>query len=268
MNLRPRINKVESSYLQDRRKFLKSRDEEITIVIGCAHLPFQNRTLMDGIKKLAADLSIDRLIWLGDALDCNALGHFERGMLSSTGITLEDEYNDANKELDDWDKILRPDASKVFMFGNHENRYFRWQKSPDNAKYGGLLSPITALELDERHYNVIDDYRDGVYKIADLDLFHGDLTNIHVAKKSLDTYRKSTMFAHTHRVQVYKEGAFASYNIGTAANLNAPCFDYMPRSTKERWANGFGIVIKIDGIACPQAVEVTNDHFYYGGYRY
>lgn len=266
--IRPRITPDEFNHLQDRRRFLTSRDEEISIVIGCSHIPFQNRTMMDGIKKLATDLNIDRLVWLGDVLDFNALSRFEKGMLSSTGITLEDEYNEANKELDDWDSILGDHASRIFMFGNHENRYFRYQSSPDFAKYGELLSPIRGLELEERHYNIISDYQNGVYQIGDIELYHGDLINIHVAKKSLDTFRRSTMFAHTHRVQIHKEGSFASYNIGTASNLNAPCFNYAPRSMREKWSNGFGIIIKENGITHVQVMEVKDDHFYYGGFRY
>jgi len=266
--IRPRISPEEDRFLKERRRFLSSRDEEVTLVLGCVHVPFQNRTLMDGVKKLAVDLRIDRLVFLGDFIDCNSLGDYEKGKLSSTGITLEEEYEDANKELNDWDSILKRNSTVVFMYGNHEDRYFRWLKSPDNAKYGDLLSPAKALRLEERNYIVITDYRNGVYHIGNLELYHGDLTNIHVAKKSLDTYRRNTMFAHTHRIQVYREGDYASYNIGTMANLNAPAFGYAPRSMREKWANGFGVVINYDGNTYTQVIEVKGDHFYYGGFRY
>jgi hypothetical protein len=262
----PRIRLSQSEYnvITEQRK----RKEEFTIALGCVHMPFQNRTLMEGVKKLASDIRIERLVWLGDALDCNALGDYERGKLSSTGITLEEEYEEGRKELDEWDSILKDSAIRVYMFGNHESRYYRWQKSPDNAKYGELLSPIKGLRLDERNYTVITDYRDGVYHIGDLELYHGDLTNIHVAKKSLDTFRKNTMFAHTHRIQVYREGEYASYNIGTMANLNAPAFGYAPRSMKEKWANGFAVIVTIDGHSHVEVIQPRDNHFYYGGRRY
>jgi hypothetical protein len=53
------------------------------------------------------------------------------------------------------------------------------------------------------------------------------------------------------------------------ANLNAPAFNYAPRSTREKWANGFAVVINnhVDKVSV-QLIEPVSDHFYYGGMLY
>lgn len=244
-----------------------SKDRKI-IVLPCVHVPFQNREFLDKAIKLAGDIQVEEVVIAGDFIDCNALGDFERGKLSRTGITLEEEYFEANLVLDKIDLAV-PDAKKTYLFGNHENRYWRWKNDVNNSKYGDIMNPIRALKLEDRGYNVLSDYKNDYYEVGSLQIFHGEYYNIHVAKKNLDTFRRNNMFAHTHRVQYYREGDFGSWNIGWMGDKNSPAFEYATRAMKESWANAFSL-ITIDSHEKHHVkiIEYINGAFYNGTIRY
>jgi len=244
-----------------------NEDKEQYVILPCVHVPFQNQLYLHKIKKLISDIKPKEVILQGDFVDCNALGQYEKGKLSGTGVDLDEEYDEANRELSELEQAAGH-SDFVYMFGNHENRYFRWKKDVNNSKYGDLVSPIRAMKLEERGYKVFSDYMNDFYTVGSLQVIHGEFFNVHAAKKHLDTFRRNVMFAHTHRVQYYREGEFAAWNIGFLGNKNAPCFNYANRSMKERWANAFSVVTVDGSFFHVEIVEFINDSFYYGSLKY
>lgn len=238
------------------------------IVSGCWHVPFHNKTLYSGFKSLVRDVNPDGFVIAGDFIDAGSLGEYERGKMSHTGITLEDEYNAANVVLDEMDSILKEDCQKFYLWGNHCNRYHRWKADVNNSKYGDLLNPTKAMKLIERGYSVYEDYQNDYIELGSLQVFHGYYYNIHVAKKHLDTLRRNSMFVHTHREQMYREGKFASWNIGFMGDINAACFSYAPRTMRESWANSFALVHLTEKDFFVEPINVVNSHFIYGCKRY
>lgn len=243
------------------------------IVLGCVHAPFEHKRLMKGIRNLIKDNSenISGFHLIGDFMDLNSLSSHDKGrFLAIPGINLDSEYESGNELLDSFDEVLPGTIWKTYLYGNHEDRYKRYMKNMDNAKTP-LVSPTEALNLWNRGYQVKENWSADYFTLGKhLDIFHGIYFNVHSAKKHMDAFRGSCMYAHTHRTQTYIEGNTASFNIGACADFTSPAFGYATRGMKSQWSNGFAIVmIDEDGSFNTTTVHVKPDGtFYFGGKKY
>lgn len=245
-----------------------TNDSKKYLVLGCVHVPFNNKQIMQGILKMLSRERFDGIILAGDFLDMGALSSYEKGKVNKSGVTLSEEYEEANNLLDMFDDLLPEDALKVFMFGNHCNRYYRWLSDVNNSKYGDIINPIENLKLKERGYEVYNDYANDIYKLGSLNIMHGEYYNIHCAKKHLDVFRRNILFFHTHRVQVHREGEFASYNGGFLGDKNSPAFNYAKRGMKSAWANAFAVVTLTEDEHFVNLINCINNKFEYNGVIY
>jgi len=252
----------------------KKKKLEKWLVVSDVHRPFHNKALWSKLLQLIKDLggSLYGIVLAGDFLDLYTLGSYNSESLANlSGLTLQDEYIDGLEGMDDLNKVLRKNAKKYFLFGNHEDRYFRHIKEKDNAKYGGaLLNPIEALYLNENGWEVKTDWISDYFTLGEhLDVIHGIYTSVHSAKTHLDKTNHSVMFGHTHRVQCYHSGNKAAYNIGGLYDIKSKGFSYMPRLQRQTWANGFAIVnINDEGEFYVEQVNVWNDCFLAEGKMY
>lgn len=243
------------------------------ILMGCNHVPFHNKGLHDGVLNLIKDYKADvrGLHLLGDFLDLNPLSSHDRGKFTVIpGLTINDEYQVGSDLLYDFDNELEKDVWKTYLYGNHEHRYNRWMSVVDNAKTP-ITSPEDGLRLWQRGYNVKTSWdQDYITLGSDFDIFHGIYFSIHNAKAHLDRLRRSCAYVHTHRIQNYREGELAAYNIGTCADIKHRVFNYAARPMKAQWANGFAVVM-IDAQGRVFLTQVYVDkfgHFYFGGKKY
>lgn len=263
---RPRLNNKINNAVSAMKG---NREIKSYIVTGCNHVPFNNKNLTNGLLDLMGTYSYNGIIIAGDFLDMGALGKYEKGKVSNSGVSLKDEYESGNELLDSIDYLLPHDALKVYIWGNHEDRYFRWISDVNNNKLGTVLNPTDELNLIERGYKVLDNYKSDFFKLGSLFIMHGEYYNIHAAKKHLDVFRRNTLFFHTHRIQLYREGEFCSWNCGTMADINSICFNYAPRGMKSQWANGFAIVhIDDNNNHFVEQINCVNDSFVYNGVKY
>jgi len=250
---------------------VKCDQEGLHVVAGCIHLPAHNKRLYDAFLNLLSDVDseLKGIHLIGDILDCNNLSSHSLGNISSS--TLSEEYELANKALDMLDEALPKEVVKNYIWGNHEERYTRVTAKVDMAKFGGaLLSPTIACKFKERGYSVQENYTDAYISLGNyLDLIHGQYTTTNPAKKHLDAYKKSVMFAHTHKIDSYFDADKASFNIGWMGDKDHSYFNYASRITKASWQNGFSIVhIDSNGYYHVQQIHWYNDRFYYGGKCY
>jgi predicted phosphodiesterase len=244
------------------------------IVISDVHRPFHNKVLWSKVLKLIKDMGtgLHGIVVAGDYLDLYTLGSYNTESLANlSGLTLQDEYIDGLQGIDELEQVLHKKAKKVYLYGNHEDRYFRHIKEKDNAKYGGaLLNPVEALYLNEKNWTVLTDWQSDYFTLGEhLDVIHGIYTSVHSAKTHLDKTGHSVMFGHTHRVQCYHTGNKASYNIGGLYDINSKGFTYMPRLQRQMWANGFALVnINDNGEFYVEQINVWNDCFLAEGKMY
>jgi predicted phosphodiesterase len=215
--------------------------------------------------------SLYGIVIAGDYLDLYTLGSYNNESLANlSNITLQDEYLDGLQGIDEMNSAFKG-AKKLFLFGNHEDRYFRHIKEKDNAKYGGaLINPVEALYLHERGWITKTDWQSDYFTLGKhLDIVHGVYTSIHAAKAHLDKTQHSVMFGHTHRVQCFHQGNRAAFNIGGLYDIKSKGFNYMPRFQRQLWANGFALVNVTDnGDFYVEQVNVWADKFLANGKMY
>lgn len=212
-------------------------------ITGCAHAPWHNKRMYNAVfKYIQKEVKLRGVILAGDIADINSLSSHYRGKVPVKGVTLGWEYEQTSLFLDEIDSLGAKTTD--YLYGNHENRYDRATSDVDTAKLGdALVSPIEGLGLIERGYNVMTDWKNDTVKLGKhLDVCHGEFLNVHSAKKTIDTYRKSTLYFHTHRFQIYMEGLVAGWNMGAGADFKAPIFGYATRAMKNSWVNSSCLV--------------------------
>lgn len=241
------------------------------VVVGCAHVPWHNKNMFKSIFNFIKETPIKGIVLAGDILDLNSLSQYDRGNVPLEGVTLAYEYSETNKFLDALEKVLPDKATKVFLYGNHEDRHNRLKRNIDYFKYGkALISPEEGLRLHKRGYKVLTDWKQHHVSMGkDLDIIHGEVISIHAAKRTIDTYKKSTLFFHTHRTQSYVDGDVAGYNAGSTADFNAPIFSYASRAMKKSWSNSFALVtIDVSGNTFVEIIGYKNYKICVGGKLY
>lgn len=240
------------------------------LVLGCWHVPFHNKKLTEGVLKLIENFDLQGIIFNGDFLDCNSLSGHDRGRFTAIpGLTLKQEYQEGLKLLTEFNKRLPKDTLKAYMYGNHEDRYWRFVSEMQNAKTPPQ-SPREGLKLDDMGFVSLESYTDNFLTLGEhLDVIHGVFFSDHCAKKHIDRFRGSCLFAHTHRIQTYIEGNVGGFNIGWGGDKHSPAFKYADRATKASWQNGFAMVtIDTNGDYYVEQVICVNGKFVYGGNNY
>jgi hypothetical protein len=247
------------------------------VVLGCLHIPFHNKAIFKAILNLIHDLrpTLGGIILNGDFLDLMSLSGHAKEDLILPGIDLGSEYLAGLEALLEIEEAIgkKKGVERQYIFGNHENRYYRFLKKFTNSKFGtALVSPQEGLLLDELGYNVIPDYNGGYIELGnDLQVHHGQYYGTHNSKKHLDMIPgKSTIYAHTHRVQSYTgPSGFTAWNTGCLIDLESPAFDYANRFTKSLWKNGFAVVTVLDsGESVVNPIQCINNGFFFGGKMY
>jgi predicted phosphodiesterase len=278
MLYRPKIKVYSQSDVENWKRIInakRTQDKSLQrwIVISDVHRPFHNQTLWNKLLQLINDMgsSLYGIVIAGDYLDLYTLGSYNNESLANlSNITLQDEYIDGLQGIDEINSAFKG-AKKLFLFGNHEDRYFRHIKEKDNAKYGGaLINPVEALYLHERGWITKTDWQSDYFTLGKhLDIVHGVYTSIHAAKAHLDKTQHSVMFGHTHRVQCFHSGNRAAFNIGGLYDIKSKGFNYMPRFQRQLWANGFALVNVTDnGDFYVEQVNVWADKFLANGKMY
>jgi len=246
--------------------------EGIHILSGCWHVPFQNKEMQKGLINLIKDLG-DKVVGfhlLGDILDLSSLSKHNPNELGIPGITLGLEYKEGNKFLDSFESNLPFNIEKTFIYGNHEDRYFRHLKNIDNSKFADALpSPTQALNLKQRGYKIYEDWKEDFHQLGKLQLIHGEFCSKNPARTHIDKMKTSVAFVHTHRVDTCFDGEKAGFNIGWGGDSTSPAFSYVSRLIRMNWINGFALChIDKDQNYYIQVIPIYNNKFYYNGKQY
>lgn len=242
------------------------------LILPDVHVPFQNDVLISKICQLSKDVSFDSVVLLGDFLDLFTLSKYaEDSLYQLRDVTLSDEYEAGRRVLGNILSAQRRGTKKSYLYGNHEDRYFRELQKKDHAKYGTeLTSPEEALRLRERGFEVVTDWKSGSVRLGTcLDLIHGTFFGAHSAKRHLDEFEGSVMMGHSHRFQTYVTGKRGSYNIGFLGDRDSKGFAYCPRAIRQKWVNGFAVVYVLDdGTFRPSPVQCWDNSFFFNGKLY
>lgn len=242
------------------------------IVIGCLHVPFENKKLVKALGKFISDHkeNIAGFHIIGDFLDLRSLSFHDRGKIPMYGITLGYEYKKGNEILDYFDSVLPSNVKKSYIYGNHEDRHTRLGSIADVNQYiDALPSPKEALRLEQRGYLVKDNWKEHYIQIGKLQLMHGIFCTSTPAKTHLNRIKTSVMFAHTHRIDSYYETNHGAFNIGCMAEIDSDAFTYLSRVERLNWRNGIGLVhLREDGHFQADIINCQDNTFFYAGQQY
>jgi predicted phosphodiesterase len=242
------------------------------LILSDVHVPFHDKDLLVKVLKLIVDARPYGLILNGDFLDLFSLGSYNADSLFFLKqIDLGEEYQAGNWVLSKLDSAMRAGSHKFFVYGNHEDRYFRELQKGDTAKYGDALrSPTEALKLRERGYTVLENWKQDFVKLGEhLEVTHGTHCNVHVAKKEMEESQSSVIVGHSHRFNTHVEGKRGGFNFGFLGDLESKYFHYMPRTARNKWVNSLGFShIDDHGDFYVEPIQCFGGRFVYNGKAY
>ena len=242
------------------------------LVLPDIHAPFHNLILIAKICQFAREFGFYGVVMAGDFLDLFTLSKYAEDSLAQLReIDLTWEYDNSLPVIEQINAAVGVDCKKVYLYGNHDDRYQRYMKSGDHSKLGKeLRDPIKALRLVENNYTILTNWMDDVYTLGEhLDITHGTACGIHTAKKMLDDHQGSVAFGHSHRFQSFILGKRGAYNLGWLGDPDSWVFKYMPRVNRNKWALGFGVVyILPDGTFRMEPIQCYGNQFVAGGKLY
>lgn len=212
------ISQAAPTIIRPSRRVKPAREDELTLVFGDAQIGYRGEEAFHSERSMMLaqtairELMPDRVIYLGDMLDLPNMSRFEQRA---------DWQGSTQKSLDRYHTFLSetranaPNAEIVTMEGNHEVRMERMLRKDaadlmhirraNAEKELGVLTLQFLLRMDELEVNHISGYPNGVYWLNDnMKAIHG--TNVAKggsnAAKYLRDEMTSTLFGHTHRVEM------------------------------------------------------------------
>jgi predicted phosphodiesterase len=245
---------------------------ETALIISDLHVPFHDKKLLQKICRVIVDTRPTHFIINGDFLDLYSLGSYNADSVNKLkDVTLGDEYEAGVEVLKKLEMALPKGTHKHFLYGNHEDRYFRELDRGDRGKYAGALqAPEEALRLRDRGFTVHTNWKqDYVTLGGHLEVTHGIYCPVHVAKRHLDDLQGSVIVGHSHRFQSFVLGKRGAWNVGFLGDMNSKGFHYMARTQRMKWAQGFAFVtIDDNGRFWVEPIQVHDGKFICRGRMY
>jgi hypothetical protein len=238
-----------------------------------SHYPHLDRgtwiAVLDFLKKNKVGL----FVFGGDNLDCGSISHHTKNkpMFRPRGQMKRDLDGFNREMLQEVERLLPKDATRVWLTGNHED--WAAQLIEEQPELEGLLDFPEYLDLAARGWTVKP--QGGHFKHGHLKWIHGDVLTggQNAPRKALDTYVESVVFGHFHAFASatkvlphsakYKWQAWAT---GCVGKLDASYLKKKPTG----WLNGFAITefYGSRGNFNHFPITVFNGRFAYGGKTY
>lgn len=207
-NERKRVNET-ASFEQPRRfidlRIPKVKDGYKVMIVNDLHIPFQDIKTMFAVEKFWADFQPDLEIYPGDITDFYSISTFDKN--PSRRFKFQDEIDMSHEWLFNRCEA-NPNARRIFIDGNHEDRIRRWL-----WKYGEDISGLRALEFD----NLLGLKELGIERLPYMSVVdflgyrieHGSKTSqskafpINVSRYMAISTGSSGLCGHTHRFSTY-----------------------------------------------------------------
>lgn len=148
------------------------------------------------VHKIGQHLKPDIVTILGDYLDAESVSSFPRD--PDRFQMLKDEIEDVNKGLDEFDRYY-PKARKIYIMGNHEERFQTYVRQKAPALFGIAYLPELLRFAQRPNWEWVK-YGKHV-RIGKLIFTHGTLARQNVASAMLQKYEHSVCFGHVHKIE-------------------------------------------------------------------
>lgn len=184
-------------------------DRAVAVIYGDQQWPFVDHAALDVCEQIQMWLQrhdrVDDVVWVGDNLDLPEFSKYlsPLSLLDSAQAGIDGYYRHMARVC-----ALSPDARKVWIPGNHEQRLINWLIG-NAPKLVGLRradeesEPVLSLEFlcrtDELGVEMAAAYPEGEVWLNDsLRVKHGSYTGPNALAKELAEVEASTIFGHLH----------------------------------------------------------------------
>lgn len=208
---------------------------ERLIAVGCSHGHLGNKSVQDEVLSLCERWKPKHRIHLGDFLDLAAFRSGARGT-NDEAANVAFDLKDGFQFLTD----LRP--TLVFM-GNHEDRLFSFQQSPNALKAhvaGAVLKDLDDLRK-KVGFRLVEKYgvreNEAWVDIGNARFLHGYMYSENATRDHAEAFAPvggSIVHAHTHRPDVSRGRRYDSptgYCVGTLSDIPAMGYAKTRRAT-------------------------------------
>jgi predicted phosphodiesterase len=206
------ITTAQPTVIKPSKRKQPKRSDQLTVAFGDAQIPFQDEDAMDMAVLACNELRPDNIVLTGDMLDLPALSKYEqRSEWQQTTQGAIDRYHAFLAQL----RADNPNARIVAVGGNHEERMLRHVRN-NAAELLGIRRANAAHELavltvpflvrfEDLEVENVDGYPNAAHWLEEnLKVTHGTNTRKggSNAAKYLQEERDSTIFGHTHRLEL------------------------------------------------------------------
>jgi predicted phosphodiesterase len=223
------------------------------------HIPYHDKR---GLKIALAALKRfkpDIVVSVGDFVDFFSVSSYSKD--PSRALLLDKEVGQATVVLDQIGK-LAPNARRIYIAGNHEDRLQRYlqDKAPELYSFVNLEK---LLGLKDRGWEYVP-YKQSI-RIGKLNITHDvGVSTRYAAYRAMEAFQAPVVTGHTHRMAYAVEGdarggSQVSAMFGWLGDVKQ--VDYMHRIKAQRnWALGFGVgyIAPVTGYAYLVPIPIVN----------
>lgn len=210
------------------------------LFIPDTHVPYHDRAKFDLMLRAAEYFKPEIMVILGDFADFYAVSSHDKR--PDRKRVLKDELVEVHEELKRLTDAA-PDARKIYIAGNHEDRYDRYinARAPE---FFDMMALRDVLKLKEKGWEYVP-YKTHI-AVGKLNITHDTGKAGATAHRSAHAaFQTNVLIGHTHRI-AYEVIGNAEGKPNVAAMLgwlgDVEAVDYMHRITMmSTWAHGFGI---------------------------
>lgn len=260
--------------------------DEVSLHWSDIHFPFQDPAAVSCLYAVAEDVRPTSLVMQGDLLDLWQISNHRPPLetkLNPNQVDLQVGIDMAVEHLGVMSTLAQPGSDKVYLYGNHEDRFERFLADMQaNTKLLSLmripkiqeaLSLDYLLGIEESGWSFHHYLENSNFLLHDrLLCIHGYRSNLYSAKAHLQDFGKSVLFGHSHRIQNWTSrdlrGTDAAWNIGCLCDLN-PHWRSRPN-----WHQGFAVVVwkevagewyfSVEQVRIHEGVAIFRDKIYRG----
>ena len=205
-----------------------------TLVIGDLHIPFIDYSCLELVLAFIRWWKPKCIVINGDALDCWALSKFSKD--PSRALDVKPEIDLAKRILLRIKRAAGPDCKIIYLFGNHEFRFYSYVTSNAPAIHS-LISLKQELAIEG--IKVIDHQsREQYMQMGEFLIGHFHKVNQHsayTAKNLVSAKVKSLIQGHTHRMGMYTVSTFS----GLFQGFEGGCLCHDTYVQSPNWQQGF-----------------------------
>lgn len=234
------------------------------LIIPDCHIPYEDLKAYDLMLQVAKFVKPNEIVILGDYLDFYSVSsHSKNPELARTALAREIECG--KKRVKQLERLF-PNADKVYIEGNHENRLSRYIRDKAPEIYG-LLELPQILELHEWKFVPYGPEQKHRILGSKLHARHEPLASS--AKATATKAMCSIVYGHIHSIEEHQvvslDGSnYRAISVGWLGNKKHSVFSYLKGHAQ--WALGFGVVkVLSNGNWFHQTIHIIDNSCVYGG---